>query len=65
MRLALSGFRENHEMDRPRIMRNGIRRKRLINGVVAVTRKIYYFGPTIKVPLRASQADSKRANAKE
>jgi hypothetical protein len=28
-------------------------------------RKKFYFGPTIRVPLRATQADAKRANAKK
>ena len=38
MRLALPGFRESHETDVPRIMRNGIRKRRLTCGVVAVSR---------------------------
>lgn len=33
--------------------------------LVAVSRKTYYFGPKIRVPLRAAQTDSKRANAKK
>jgi hypothetical protein len=32
---------------------------------VSVQRKKFYFGPTIRVPLRATQAEAKRANAKQ
>jgi hypothetical protein len=33
--------------------------------MVKVQRKKFYFGPKIMVPLRAMQAEAKRANAKE
>jgi hypothetical protein len=33
--------------------------------MVAVRRKKFYFGPTIRVPLRATQAEARLANAKK
>jgi hypothetical protein len=33
--------------------------------MVVVQRKKFYFGPKIMVPLRATQAEAKRANAKK
>ena len=33
--------------------------------LLAVQRNVYYFTPKIRVPLRAAQAEAKRANAKK